>query len=80
MSEVKYDTSGRMLYHHEFHTNHGKVMEEEELEYLCKFHDVDGLESIALALGRTQMTLATKLTKLKKNGRYEYYRKLNHYI
>lgn len=80
MSKIEYDECGRMQYHPSFHTNHGKSMTEEELEYLCKFHSVDGLESIALALGRTQMTLASKLTRLRKIGKYEYYRSLNNYV
>lgn len=75
--EIQYDNQGRMLYHPEFHENQGKKWTEEDLEYICKYHDIDHLETLALAVGRTKMTVANKLTDLRKANKYDYYRNLN---
>lgn len=77
--KVEYDANGRMKYHPEFHFNQGTPWTAEDTEYLCKYHTVDDLETIAMALGRTKTTVAEKLTKLKKQGKYEYYRNRNRY-
>jgi len=75
--EVQYDACGRMLYHPEFHDNQGKRWSEEDLEYVCKFAEVDDLETLALALGRTKATVAEKMHKLRKQNLFDYYRNLN---
>lgn len=72
--EITYYTNNRMKYHPEFHFNHGKVMTEEEMEYLCYFYDVDDLQSLAFALGRTESTLSHKYYLLKKQGKVEQYK------
>lgn len=77
--EVIYDNQGRMNYHPFYHPNHGKPFTFEELEYLCKFYETDGKESIGMALGRTPATIANKVWQLKKQGKYDYYRNLNRY-
>ena len=74
---VVYDARGRMAYHPDFHDQHGEKFTEEDLEYMCKFWEVDGYKSIALALGRTEGTTSRKMDDLKKAGLYAYYRDLN---
>jgi hypothetical protein len=75
--QVEYDRWGRMKYHPEFHHNHGKPFTESDLEYLCKFYEIDGPLSISLALGRTQKIIMNKVSELKKQGLYDYYKNLN---
>lgn len=75
--EVQYDSCNRLIYHPEFHPNHGKPMTEKELEYLCKYYDFDGAKSISMGLGRTEKAVAYKVQQLKKDGRFEYYKHLN---
>ncbi|WP_052523802.1 hypothetical protein [Geobacillus kaustophilus] len=76
---IEYDRWGRMKYHPEFHHNQGKPFTESDLEYLCKFYEIDGPKSISLALGKTERTIRTKVDQLKKRGLYEYYKNLNKY-
>nr|WP_275900502.1 DNA-entry nuclease [Anoxybacillus rupiensis] len=66
-----------MKYHPELHPNHGKPFTESDLEYLCKFYEFDGAESISLALGKTEHTILTKVYDLRKRGLFEYYKNLN---
>ena len=75
MYAIEYDDANRMRYNPRFHPNHGKQFTEEELEYLCAFYEHDGLKSISMALGRTEMTVATKYMHLKKRGLVEKYRR-----
>jgi hypothetical protein len=74
---IEFDRLGRMSYHPEFHQNHGKPFSEEDLEYLCKYFEIDPVRTIAFALGRTEHTCASKVTYLKKRGLYDYYKNLN---
>jgi len=73
----EYDRVGQMKYHPEFHKNHKKSFTESDLEYLCKFYDVDGAKLISMALGRTEAAVRSKLSNLKKRGLFEYYKNLN---
>ncbi len=75
--DIQFDSFGRMVYHPDFHENHRKPFLEEELEYLCKYWEVDDLRNIAYALGRTEHTLSTRVSGLKKQGLYEHYKNLN---
>jgi hypothetical protein len=59
--------------------NHRKPWKTSELEYLCKYYETDGMSSMAYILGRTEKTIASKFSALKKNGEYEYYKNLNKY-
>lgn len=52
-------------------------MIEEELEYLCKFCEVDDWRTMAFSLGRTEKTLRTKVNNLKRKGLFDYYKNLN---
>ena len=74
---IEYDKFGRMKYHPEFHYAHGLPFTNKELEYICKYHDVDDLRTLSFAIGKTETTIANKLSQLKKSGRYEYYKNLN---
>jgi len=76
---VEYDKHGRMKYNPYYHSEHGHKMTEEELEYLCRYWDIDGVKTMAMALGKTEKTLQSKVNLLKKNGKFEYYKNLNRY-
>lgn len=77
MANVRHDNSGRILYNPELHPNHRKEWTIEELEYLCKFYEIDGSKAVSLALGRVEGTILNKVHKLRKIGLYEHYKKLN---
>jgi hypothetical protein len=51
----------------------------EEIEYLVKFYEHDGSESIGYALGRSARTVRAKWSALKKSGLLEIYKKFNRY-
>lgn len=51
-----------------------KPFTEEELEYLCRFSEIDGVPSIAYALNRSKRSIYKQIQKLKASGRYEHYR------
>lgn len=83
---VAYDNQGRMKYNPFYHPNHGQNFSEEDLEYMCKFYEMDGRLGISLALGKTEGVISTKCNSLKKqmiivNGKemskYDYYKNLN---
>jgi predicted nuclease of restriction endonuclease-like (RecB) superfamily len=48
-----------------------------ELEYMCKFIEFDGLESVADALDRTVVSVEKQYTKLKKSESVQYFKQLN---
>ena len=73
------DPHGRLDYHPLLHVRQGTPWTDDDMEYLCKYHEIEELEMIALALERTTKSVATKLTQIKKQGKYEYYKNLNHY-
>lgn len=72
---LTYDSMGRIQYHPDFHFSHRKPFTEEELEYLCRFYEVDDSRTMAFALGRTEATVVAKVSELKKRGLFEYYKK-----
>lgn len=74
---VEYDVNSRIRFNELLHFNQGELWTEDDTKYLCKYHEIDGLKSISLCLGRTSKSVAEKLLKLKKNGKYDYYRNLN---
>ncbi|WP_342510543.1 DNA-entry nuclease [Sporosarcina sp. FSL K6-1522] len=73
----EYDAAGRMMYHPEFHFSHRIPWTESELEYLCKYYEIDGRDTISMALGKTVSSVADKMTYLKKRGLVEHYKRLN---
>lgn len=74
---IEYDSLKRMKYHPEFHFSHGKPFTESDLEYICKFAEVDDSRTIGFAIGKTEGTVNRKLNELRKEGLYEYYKNLN---
>ncbi len=72
-NELEYDNLGRLKYNEAFHFNHGKPFSEEDLIYLCKFWETEDVKSLSLGLGRTEMTLVSKITRLKQDGMYQVY-------
>jgi len=44
---------------------------------ICKFYEVDHTRTIAFAIGRTEHTVQTKVTSLRKKGLFDYYKNLN---
>lgn len=74
---IEYTASNhRMRYNPEFHENHGKPFTVKELAYMCSMWDSMKKADIAMALGRTHGTVLSKAYSLKKNGQFEYYKKL----
>lgn len=71
---IEYDNFGRMKYHPEYHFSHGKRFSKEELMYLCRFWEFDNRKDVALALGKTEHTLATKVWELRRDNEFEYYK------
>lgn len=71
----KFSNNHIMLYDERIHHNQGKRWTNEELEYICTFAEYDGLRSLSFAIGRTEKTIASKLSDLRKAGLLDYYRK-----
>lgn len=76
---IQFDILGRMKYNPSYHENHGKPFTIEELEYMCKYYEIDGFRSMGFALGRTEHTIASKVSDLRKSGMFEFYKNLNRY-
>lgn len=76
IDDITYDKHGRMQYHPEFHFSHAKPFSE-ELEYICKFYEVDHARTISFAIGRTEHTIRSKVDYLRKKGLFHYYKNLN---
>jgi hypothetical protein len=70
----EFDKQNRMKYHPDFHFNHGKSFTEEELEYICKYYEIDGSRTIGFALGRTENTIRTIIGKLIRSGKFAFYK------
>ncbi|MFB1100859.1 DNA-entry nuclease [Terribacillus sp. JSM ZJ617] len=77
--EVEYDQFGRMkrhpLYHHNSYNR--TPFTQEELEYICKYWHADHMDDLGLALGRTGVSLAQQVSKLKKQGLFDHYKNMN---
>lgn len=73
---IEYDKWGRMKYHPNYHTSHGTRFSQEELIYLCKYWAHDDWQDMSFALGRTQKTLAEKVSELRKKNLYEVYKNM----
>jgi len=50
---------------------------ESDLEYICKYWQVDGAEMIAYALDRSVESVKSKVKKLRKKKLFDYYKNLN---
>lgn len=81
VEQYEFDHKGRMKYNPEFHPNQGKHVTDEELEYICKFWEIDGQQSVAFALGRTETSIMNYWNKLNRAGLVGHYKRLEtHYI
>jgi hypothetical protein len=76
MTEITYDAHGRLVYNPEFHPNHGKSFTTDDLVYLCKYNDIDGPKLMAMALGKTEGTVANKVGDLRKSGLYQTFKEM----
>lgn len=47
-----------------------------DMTYICKFWEVDGMELMAAAFGRSPKSLAELVRRLKRNGQFDQYRRL----
>lgn len=47
-----------------------------ELCYICKFFDHDGASRVGMALNRSSKSIVEVVRTLRKNGKFESYRKL----
>lgn len=68
---VTYDKYGRMNYHPEFHSNHGKPWTNQDTKYLIENYDKIGPEEISLTLERTIHTVMTRAYQLRKSGQMQ---------
>lgn len=75
--DIRYDSSNRMMYHPDFHFNHGNPFTVSELEYLCKYWEFDDRRTMSFSLGRPETILAATVYQLKKSGQFEHYKHLN---
>lgn len=74
---ISFDKIGRMRYHSEFHPQHGEPFSVSDLIYLCKFHKIDSARSLSFALGKTESTVMSRLSSMKKSGDYDIYRNMD---
>lgn len=71
---IKYDSLGRMRSHPLYHPNNGKPWTKEELIYISKFWEYDGMRDMSFALGRNETACASKVVWLKQTGAYWRYK------
>ncbi len=69
----------RLPYDPVLHPNHKKPWTASDLEYLCKYYELDGMRYMSYALGRTEGTITEQIKRLKQSGKFEYYKNLNKY-
>ena len=69
-----------MKYNPDFHPNHGKPFTLYDRAYMCYYYDIDGRVNVSLALGRTESTIASKMTEYKRKGWDKHYKQLWEYI
>lgn len=65
---LEFDAQGRMKYNPELHFSQGTPWNEEDTKYLIEWYDIIGMEEMGLALGRTEKTIAEKVSRLRKAG------------
>ena len=74
---LEYTSSNyRMRYNPYIHANHRKPFSEEELAYICSIWTQHKKSEIALILGRTHGTLLKKVSDLREEGLFDYYKNL----
>lgn len=75
--KYQYDSSKRIKYHPELHPNHKLPFKLADLVYLCKHYKRGDRREISFALGRTEASVASMVSRLKKDGEFDYYKNLN---
>ncbi len=68
IAPIEYDNAGRMKYNPDLHPNQGKPWSDEDKDYLINWYSKIGLEEMSLALGRSEATIAQKVTKFRNRG------------
>lgn len=68
MSEITYDSNGRMNYQPGLHANHGKPWLTQDEKYLIEMYECIGPDQVALALERTIKTVMDRACELRKKG------------
>jgi transposase len=76
--DMEYDKSNRIKYNPEFHENHRKPFEEDDLIYICNQYGASSCRDIAFAVGKTENSIYKIVTRLKENGKFDYYRSLDY--
>lgn len=77
IDKIEYTSSNkRMRYNPEFHDKHNKPFTEDDYIYICSMWKNTKKLDISFALGRTVGSVCLKKYELKKNGLFEYYKKL----
>ncbi len=66
----------RLKYSQEMCERHYKPFTTNELVYLCQYYGNISSRELAMALGRTQKAILNKISKMKKSGEYEFYKKI----
>jgi hypothetical protein len=69
IAPIEYDICGRMKYNPDLHDRQGRPWEDDEKEYLINWYSKIGLEEMSLALGRTETTIATKVSIFRSQGK-----------
>lgn len=80
---IQYDRWGRMKYHPDYHFNHGKPFTLRDLVYICKNYKRGQVKRLALAVGRTEHVVRSKVNTLRNHQKmgeqsmFDYYKSLN---
>ena len=61
----------REPYNPEVHEMHGRPWSTKEMAYLCAMYEGTKKADLSLALGRTHSAILTKVSDLRKQGKYE---------
>lgn len=78
MEDIKFDKFGRIKYNKDIHTNQGKPWNKEDLEYLITWYGIISREEMSFALGRTETSIASKVSALSKSGKISYQKGIRH--
>lgn len=76
--DLEYDLSSRIKYNPEFHENQHKPYEEDDLIYICSRFGISSCRDIAFAIGKTEGAIFSMVHRLRKNGKFDYYKSLDY--
>lgn len=77
-ADMEYDLCNRIKYDPEFHENHKKPFEKDDLIYICSQYGASSCRDIAFAVGKTENAIYQIVSVLRKNGEFDYYRSLDY--